>query len=472
MTAYAVTGADGLAPEITAGAGAVIVAEEALSEAAFPALSDAFRAQPAWSDLPLILLTTTGESNPQLAARLDRLAHLGAVTLIERPVRPGTLISVVEVALRARGRQYEVERLLNEVSIAEHRLRSIIESAQDYAIIHLDLDGRVSYWNSGAAHLLGYSEAEMLGAKVDRLFPVEQREGAAHELDTALREGRSVEEGWRLRRDGSKLWASGVVSLTRDAQGRPIGFVKVLRDMTVRKTAEERLAAQTRALQQSNEDLQRFAYAASHDLQEPLRTVSSYSQLLARRNTSLDSDSQEFIRFIVAGVDRMRGLIKDLLDFSRATSELSRPAEPVDATGILGLALQHLQFKISETQASITFDRLPVVLAHDGRLLVVFQNLIDNAIKYCQERPVIHIWAEPEDSFWRISVRDNGIGIAREYHQKIFGLFERLHSRAEYPGTGIGLATCKRIVEREGGWMGVESEPGKGSVFYFTLPAP
>lgn len=200
--------------------------------------------------------------------------------------------------------------------------------------------------------------------------------------------------------------------------------------------------------------------------------ISSYSQLLVRKNHGrLDEDSQEFADIIVSGVERMRNLIRDLLDFSRLTGEQTRPPGNVDCTAVLGLAMQHLQFKISEKQATITFDRLPVVVGHESRLFQVFQNLLGNALKYCETKPRIHVSAAREGAFWRISVRDNGIGIPPEYQEKVFGLFQRLHSAAEYPGTGIGLATCKRIVEETGGRIWAESVHGSGSTFYFTAPA-
>ncbi|HYZ83551.1 MAG TPA: PAS domain S-box protein, partial [Bryobacteraceae bacterium] len=359
-----------LTREIANGAGAIMVAEEALTPASFSVLNDALQTQPPWSDLPLIVLSTAGESNPELASRLERLAPLGNVTFIERPVRPATLISVVKTALRARGRQYEVERLLDDLQITQQRLRTMIESAKDYAIINLDLDGRVTYWNAGAERLLGYSEAEVLGRPIDVIFLEEDRQNdvPACERETAVKTGRAEDERWHLRRDGSQFWASGVACPTRDADGNVTGFVKVFRDMTEHRRAEERLAAQAKQLQESNDDLQRFAYVASHDLEEPLRAIASYSQLLVRKNDGrLDEDSQQFVQFIVGGVDRMRTLIRDLLDFSRLTSESNRPAVPVDCNTVLGLALQQLQVKISESGAKLFFDRLPVVLGHESR---------------------------------------------------------------------------------------------------------
>lgn len=463
-----------LAAEIPAGAGLAIIAEEALNARAITTLARALKEQPPWSDLPLIVLSCAGESTAITNRWWAELGQLGNVTVIERPVRPATLISVVRAALRARSRQYDVERLLRDLELAQDRLRTMIESAEDYAIINLDLDGCVTYWNAGAERLLGYKEEAVHGQCFDFMFPEDERNAGApsRELDIAVRTGHAESEGWRIRADGSRFWASGVLSPTRDAGGAITGFVKVMRDITEQKQYAERLAEQAKALQRSNEDLQRFAYVASHDLQEPLRMIGSYSQLLVRKSADrLDEDSQQFVRFIVAGVERMRTLIRDLLEFSRLTSEQEQEPVPVDCHAILGLALQHLQFKISETGAKVTFDRLPVVLAHETRLLQVFQNLIGNALKYCQTTPQVHVTAAREGEYWRIAIRDNGIGIAPEHQEKVFGLFERLHTRTEYPGTGIGLATCKRIIEQHGGRIWVESVKGEGSTFYFILPA-
>jgi light-regulated signal transduction histidine kinase (bacteriophytochrome) len=200
--------------------------------------------------------------------------------------------------------------------------------------------------------------------------------------------------------------------------------------------------------------------------------VASYSQLLTRTNEGkLDEDTHLFLRYILNGVDRMRTLIRDLLEFSQHTGAEYPEPTAVDCNAVLRLALQNLEFNVTDRQASITFDGLPVVLGHEIRLLQVFQNLISNALKYCERRPEIAISARRDGAFWVLAVQDNGIGIAVEHQERIFGLFHRLHTREQYPGTGIGLATCQRIVEQYGGRIWVESSPGAGSTFYFTAPA-
>ncbi|MBS4095725.1 MAG: GAF domain-containing protein [Sulfuricella sp.] len=237
-----------------------------------------------------------------------------------------------------------------------------------------------------------------------------------------------------------------------------------------KKTAEE-LARKTEELARSNKELQEFAYVASHDLQEPLRMVSSYLSLIERRyKGQLDQDADEFIHFAVDGATRMQQLIKDLLTYSRVGTR-GKPFVPTDSYQALAAALDNLQIAIQEQQATITHDPLPSVVADGSQLTQLFQNLVGNAIKFHgAEKPLIHVSACEKGGEWEFAVKDNGIGIAPENFERIFVIFQRLHSRDEYPGTGIGLSVCKRIVERHGGRIWLESELGKGTTFYFTLP--
>ena len=226
-------------------------------------------------------------------------------------------------------------------------------------------------------------------------------------------------------------------------------------------------------LARSNGELQQFAYVASHDLQEPLRAVAGYCQLLeSRYSDRLDDDARQFIGFAVEGAERMRALIHGLLDYSRIESQ-GRTPQPVDASEAIQSALADLRELIVETDARINvhLDRLSEVLADGAQLARLFQNLIGNAIKYRGEnRPEIEISCKTDGHECVFSIRDNGIGIEPKYADRIFVIFQRLHTRREYPGTGIGLAICRRIVERHGGRIWLESHPGKGSTFYFTLP--
>jgi signal transduction histidine kinase len=234
----------------------------------------------------------------------------------------------------------------------------------------------------------------------------------------------------------------------------------------------EALARKAGELERSNRELEQFAYVASHDLQEPLRMVAGYTQLLAKRyGDKLEGDGVEFIAYAVDGVKRMQTLIQDLLQFSRLGTR-GKPLAQVDCEEVLSETLRILELSIRERHALVTHDPLPQVSADRAQLVQLFQNLIGNAIKYSADRqPIIHIGASQTGRSWRFSVKDNGIGIDPQYHERIFLIFQRLHGKAEYPGTGIGLAVCKKIVERHGGRIWVESELGKGATFLFTLPA-
>jgi signal transduction histidine kinase len=235
---------------------------------------------------------------------------------------------------------------------------------------------------------------------------------------------------------------------------------------------ERRVEERTQELSRMNDELRQFAYVASHDLQEPLRTVGSYAQLLAKKYKGhIDSDADEFIRYMVGGVNRMHVLLNDMLAYSRVNETYGKPLDLAELEAVLGAALMILELTIQESGAKVTHEPLPAVACDDIQLSQVFQNLIGNAIKYRgKDAPEIHISAETSEDEWVISVRDNGIGIDPRYQERIFGIFKRLHGR-ELPGTGMGLAICKRIIERHGGRIWVESEVGKGSIFRFSIPA-
>lgn len=243
------------------------------------------------------------------------------------------------------------------------------------------------------------------------------------------------------------------------------------REVQERQRAEQVLAERSRELARSNAELERMAYIASHDLQEPLRMVASYVQLLERRYVGkLDADAHEFIGFAVDGAKRMQALIDDLLTISRVDTK-ARPMQPVELGKALASALQSLRIAVEESQAVVEADALPVVRGDVAQLTQVFQNLLSNAIKFCQAPPRIKVAARRDGALWRIEVADNGIGVPSEYRDRIFGMFQRLHGRREYAGTGIGLAICQKIVERHGGAIWVEDGPAGGSLFVFTVPA-
>jgi len=284
-----------------------------------------------------------------------------------------------------------------------------------------------------------------------------------------LQDGR--EHVTEVREDS--LGGDFLVSTTpiRDNRGRIVGSVHVARDITERKRMEEELRIKAENLARSNAELQQFAYVASHDLQEPLRTVTSYLSLLERRyGTQLDEDAREYLRFAVDGGIRARALIRDLLDYSRVESR-AQPRRPTDMGKVMGAIRTNLAAQIKEEGATLTYGSLPTVMADENQLTVLLQNLISNAIKFHADKPPeVCVWCERSGSNWLFSVRDNGIGIDPQYGEQVFQLFKRLHTREEYEGTGIGLAIAKKIVERHGGRIWLQSRPGEGTTFYFTIP--
>ena len=242
-------------------------------------------------------------------------------------------------------------------------------------------------------------------------------------------------------------------------------------ELDERRRAEEKMAQYAGELKRSNAELEQFAYVASHDLQEPLRMVASFTQLLAKRyQGKLDEDADEFIGFAVDGANRMQMLINDLLAFSRVETR-GKPLEPTDCEAVLSHTLADLAAMVQETRAVVTHDPLPTVPADAVQMGQIFQNLLINALKFKgRETPKVHISARWQGGEWIFGVQDNGIGIDPQHQERIFAIFQRLHRREDFPGTGLGLALCKKIAERHGGRIWVESEPGRGSTFYFTIP--
>jgi PAS domain S-box-containing protein len=341
--------------------------------------------------------------------------------------------------------------------------------------VSIDEDQRIVFLNQGAEQIFGYAAAEVIGERIEILIP--ERFRAAHEEQ--VREfaaspvaARRMGERGQIsgRRKGGEIFPADASISRIEVGGRRI-FTAVVRDVSQRVYAEEALAAQAEELARSNAELEQFAYVASHDLQEPLRMVASYTQLLARRyGERLDDDAREFIGYAVDGVTRMQGLINDLLAYSRVGSRGGR-FQRVQLDALLRRTLATLAPAIEEAGAAVTSDPLPPVYGDTVQLGQLLQNLVGNAVKFRgREPPRVHVGAERQGREWVVSVRDNGIGIAPEYAQRIFVIFQRLHTRDRYPGTGIGLAICKKIVERHGGRIWVEPAPEGGSIFRFTLP--
>lgn len=296
---------------------------------------------------------------------------------------------------------------------------------------------------------------------------------ANHLMNEVIGQRQKFNKEYKIVRqsDRETRWVHGLGELEFDTDQQPLRMIGTIQDITERKRAEDELASRTLELERSNMELERFAYVASHDLQEPLRMMSSYADLLhSRYKGKLDEDADEFIGYITEGAERMQQLIRGLLAYSRMDTQ-GRKFEAVDLEERLKSVLENLQMSVEESAAVVTHDPLPKITVESTQITQLFQNLIGNAIKFRgTEAPHIHISADQNDTEWHFSVRDNGIGIDAKYFERIFVIFRRLHGRNEYPGTGIGLAICKKIVERHGGRIWVESEVGKGTTFHFTIP--
>ncbi len=360
---------------------------------------------------------------------------------------------------------------------SEEVFRLLIESVVDYSIFMLDAEGKVASWNIGAERAKGYKAHEIIGRHFSCFYTEEeaQQQKPQRNLECALREGHCIDEGWRRRKDGSLFWASVTITPVKDREGRLRGFAKVTRDMTEKKRAaeelERRVEERTRDLARSNKELEQFAYVASHDLQEPLRMVALYADLLhARAADKLNQEEREFLQYALDGAERAQRLIRDLLKFSQLGAR-GEAFKAVDLNLILTDVLRNLKLQLEEAGAEVAAESLPVVRADHSQMFQLFQNLISNAVKYRSQQPLkIAVTAEEEPAVWRIRVQDNGIGIAPAHQKIIFELFQRLHGKGKFSGTGLGLAICKKIVDRHGGDISVESDTGRGAAFLICLP--
>ncbi|MEG4801570.1 PAS domain S-box protein [Microcoleus sp. ARI1-B5] len=362
---------------------------------------------------------------------------------------------------------------------SEERFRAIFEQAA-VGIAKTALCGQFLRVNPGFCQIVRYAESELLQLHWQAITHPDDIE-ADREYVRLLLSGEiqtfSVEKRL-ICKDREVCWANVTVSAMRDAEGTAQYLICAIEDISERKQVQELLQAsldtQTRYAQEltrSNAELEQFSYVASHDLQAPLSTIAGYAQLLEKRcHNQLDAQGNKFIRNIVNSCGRMQALIDDLLEYSRVGIS-HKPFELIDCNQVFEDACANLQLAIRKNQASVTRGDLPRVRGDSFQLLQLFQNLIGNAIKYrSSEEPVVFLGASRQGNNWVFSVQDNGIGIAEQYHPRIFQIFQRLHTQKEYSGTGIGLAICQRIVDRHGGRLWVESEPDRGSTFYFSIP--
>jgi len=450
--------------------------------------AELIRSRPRSRHVPILFLT--GYKNEE---HLFRGYDLGAVDFLFKPIVPEVLRSKVSVFVELSRKAEQLEqqaKVLREQASAlqktEKQLRSLLEAAPD-AMIICNGAGNIALINSRTETMFGYPRSELMNEHIRVLVPQWHFEA---DLDTAgsMAPGPAGEFD-AVRRDGTSFPVE--ISLSPLEVDGGILITTAIRDITARRQVEEeraraeekvrqlnqhledRVLERTEALLRSNDELAQFAYVASHDLQEPLRTVLIYTELFARQyDRVLDPDGRKFMNYITDNARRMEHLIRDLLEFSKIESDRETPFSEIPGSLALDEALSNLLARIDECGAKITRGDLPNVHGDRIQLCRVFQNLVGNAIKYRhpERPPCIKIAAESKAGEWVFSVKDNGIGIEPEYTEKVFGIFKRLHGR-DNPGTGMGLAICRKIVGRHGGRIWVESTPDVGSIFYFTLPA-
>ena len=423
--------------------------------------------------LAVVPIKYTGEDGRR---RVIACLNLASHTYNEIPTVTRDLIETFAIEIGRVVGRLQAERALRE---SEERYRLLAENVTD-VIWTMDMDLRYTYISPSVERMRGYSVDEAMAQSLaDALCPGSLEVALqAYEEELAIEE-KEPKDLLRTRtmelqqkcKDGSTIWVEVTITFLHNADGQPVGILGVSRDTSEHRRAEEERERLIHELERSNAELQQFAYVASHDLQEPLRMVASYTQLLEKRyKGNLDADADEFIAYAVDGALRMQEIIQSLLYFSRVGSQ-GNPLQLTESESAFKQAMANMKLAIDESGAEMTHDPLPQVKADETQLIQLFQNLLANAIKFRRkEQPRIHVSAKQDENESLFSVSDNGIGLNPEYFDRIFVIFQRLHGREEYSGTGIGLSICKRIVERHGGRIWVESQPGEGSTFYFTIP--
>lgn len=381
-------------------------------------------------------------------------------------------ISIIATSRDITERKHQEEALIKAQAeaAAAKTAKETIDSMMDPVVI-TDLLGNITQFNYAFTDLFGYN-SEMIGEHPKRIIIEKDVPKVQKGIVECIKSGFVKNfECIAVSKEKKEFLVLFNITLLKNSTDDPIGLILVARDITERKEAEQKLRQTLEDLERSNAELEQFAYVASHDLQEPLRMISSFLQLLERRyKDKIDEDANEFIAYAVDGASRMQQMINDLLQYSRVGTR-GKPFEKIDSKITLDLAIRNLSVAINENDAVITYDSLPIIMVDPTQLVQVFQNLIGNAIKFRRDdQPKIHISAERKENEWIFSVKDNGIGIESKHFDRIFSIFQSLHNKSTYPGSGIGLSICKKIIERHGGRIWVESKPGKGSIFYFSIP--
>lgn len=369
----------------------------------------------------------------------------------------------------------------------EEQYHKMVEEVEDYAILLLDNQGIIRNWNKGAEKIKGYTEKEIVGRHFRIFYTKEDQDAGLPEklVADAVRTGKAVHEGWRVRKNGTTFWGSIVITALHDENGRVIGFSKVTRDLTERKVAEDKLVRYARQLELQNKELQQFAYAAAHDMKEPLRKVQFYYSAIADEGLEALSKSQRsYLERSSAAAGRMQRLIEDLLAFTK----LAEPAdqlEPVDLNAVMNEVLSFFHDSLEEIQGSAVVPALPTIQGIPFQVRQVLMNLFGNSIKYRDQERLLQIQVSGSvvfdpglgetdaylpTRFFKLQVKDNGIGFAAEHAQRIFDMFERLHGRDAFEGTGIGLAICRKVMANHKGYIRAEGRPGEGAMFEVFFP--
>jgi PAS domain S-box-containing protein len=374
-----------------------------------------------------------------------------------------------------------VEEKTKSLKLSEERYQKMVEEVKDYAIIMLDTDGKVVNWNKGAEAIKGYRESEILGESFHKFYREEDREDGLPDrlLETAINEGRATDESWRMKKDGSVFWGSVVITALHNEDQEIIGFTKVVRDLTERKLADDKMRKYANDIELRNKQLEEFAYVASHDLQEPLRKIRMFSDLL-EKDLDNENTARHSLKKIQKSATRMTNLISDVLMYS----QLSRLSEfvSVDLNQTMEQVKDDFELLIKEKNAEIHCSNLPEIEAIPIQMHQLFANIVGNALKFCEEKPKVKIQCkrfndncsdndsclETATDYWEITIADNGPGFDPKYQDQIFELFKRLNNSEE--GTGIGLSISKKIVDNHFGTIEVKSERNKGATFIVCLP--
>jgi PAS domain S-box len=430
------------------------------------------------------------DSNGQLTGAVNMLVDITEIKSSELALRDSerNLRMMTEMLeKKVTERTMDLLEKNEELQKSEERYYRMIDEIEDYAIFMINRDGYIQNWNRGAEKIKGYKEDEIIGKHFSIFYTSEDKEKGIHQklLQEAEKNGKALSEGWRVRKNGSRIWASILITALHDKYGNVIGFSKVTRDITERKITEDKIKQNNADLEFQNQELEQFAYAAAHDLKEPLRKIQFYSNYIAETiGNELPDKQKDYMNRAINAASRMQGLIDDLLTYSKTTS-YSQQFEEVNLNAVLDevLALHHTTIEKTNTQVKRT--PMPIIMGIPFQCTQLLDNLIGNSLKYRHPHrvPQIIISAEKvsgasirenlihkQKDYYKISITDNGIGFEPGHADTIFNLFQRLHGGGSYSGTGIGLAICKRIVQNHKGFINAMGTPGQGAQFNIYLP--